>query len=298
MVTIWQRCAIAAAVAVVLGGCGAAADLVEAEPTEEPSPTEPSPTGASPSPSPSPSPTQPTPAVTKPKVGECRRIDAILTMLGTDTTERQPIPCRETHNAQTFHVGLMDKPMQDAAKGGNAARLRAEASQRCRRELTAWLGGSGEDAAVSAFRFVVNAPNPSAADSGARWFTCDLFASRVANDFKLAALPPVTKGILTTNKAEDWSLCNRGSFKGGTVNLVVCSRPHTYRAIGGIHLGDANAKYPGANRMDRSLEAACDEPVRAYLGVSGGFSYAWTYPGREDWNDGNRWGLCYIKSKS
>jgi Septum formation len=300
-VTIWQRCAAVLAAAVVLGGCGAAADLVEAEPTDEPSPTEPtSPSPTSPSPtsptSASPSPTPP--VVAKPKVGECRRIDSFQTVLGADTTERQPLPCGETHNAQTYFVGLMNQAMQDTATSGNAVRLRSEISPVCRRELTEWLGGSGEDAAYSAFRFVVTAPSPDAVGSGVRWFSCDLFATRVANDFKLTSLPPDTRGILTTDNAGQWSLCNRGNFQGGTTNLVICTRPHTYRAIGGIHLGDADTKYPGSNRMDRTLESACVGKVRAYLGTSAGFNYGWTYPGRDDWNDGNHWGLCYLKTGS
>ena len=300
IVTIWRRCAVAAAAALVLGGCGNAADLVADDPRDRPA------TDASPSPSPtesSPTESSPTPKPTrstapKPKVGECRRIDAVMAMLGADNGERRTVPCGQTHNAQTYYVGRMSESMLKALHATNPDRLLRATTPLCWRKLPGWLGGSREDVAVSAFEPVVGAPTPTEVEAGARWFTCDVYAVRVRNDSKLAALPPNTRGILKSKRAEDWSLCNRGNFKGGTTNLVICTRPHTYRAVAGIRLGGPNAKYPGARRMDRSLERACTNPVRAYLGVPGGFHYAWTFPGRADWNYGDHWGLCYIQSKS
>jgi Septum formation len=297
-VRIWQRCGALAAAVVMLGGCGAAADLVES--ADEAGPTSPTPTDPTTSPTePSPDPTTPTaPTIVKPKPGECRRIDAYLMTLGTDTAERRTIPCQQPHNAQTYFVGLMGQAGQDAAKSGNPVRLRRELTGVCARRLTDWLGGSGEDVAVSVFDYIVTAPGPDLLAAGARWFTCDLYAVRVANDSKLAAIPPRTQGILNSGKARDWSRCNLGNFPGGTTNIVVCTRRHTYRAVGGIHLGGGNAKYPGGNSMDRSLESACTGPVQTYLGRTDGYRYAWTWPSRGDWNDGNHWGLCYVKLAS
>lgn len=299
MVTFWHRCGAMVAAVAVVGGCGAAADLVEAEPSAEVSPsgdTTPSPSPTSESPSPSP--TKPTPVAPKPKVGECRRIEPYMIGVGSDISERQTTPCGKTHNAQTYFVGRMNKPMQDAAKAGNGVRLQREVSGICGRKLTDWLGGSGEDVAVSVFKFLVNAPPAHQVQAGARWFTCDLFGIRVANKSKLAALPATTKGLLKSNRANRWARCNRGDFSDGTTNIVICTRPHTYRAIGGIHLGKAKAKYPGPQRMNRSLKSSCLGPVQSHVGASGGFNYAWTWPSSDDWKIGVHWGLCYVKSDS
>jgi hypothetical protein len=300
MVEIWRRGAATLAVVLMVGGCGAAADLVESEPTTEPSPTETSPTEPSPTePSPTePSPTPTQPVAAEPKVGECRRTNPFLSALGGSLEVRKPVPCRDTHNAQTYFVGLMNEAMQAAARRGNANGLRAEVAGICGRKLSEWLGGSGEDVALSVFDYIVGAPGPDEVGADARWFSCDAYAIRAMNGLKLIALPPDTRGILNSRQADDWTQCNRGGFGSGTSNIVVCTRGHAYRAVAGVHLDSLDAKYPGSNNLDSRLESECSGRVRAYLNTSGSFNYGFTWPSRQQWNTGDRWGICYAQTSS
>ncbi|HYJ69131.1 MAG TPA: septum formation family protein [Nocardioidaceae bacterium] len=299
--TIWHRAAAVLAAVVVLSGCGAAADLVESEPTTEPSPTDPT----SPSPTPTdPSPTQPTSPTTtpaanpEPKVGECRRTDPFVGVVGSTTEVREPVPCGDTHNAETYFVGLMNESMQAAARQGKGDLLRAEVSGICSRKLSGWLGGSGADVALSVFDFIVGAPASDAVGPDQRWFSCDVYAVRAMNGLKLIALPATTQGILRAANAADWSRCNRGGFGNGSTNNVVCTRPHSYRAVAAVHLGDLNAKYPSSQTLDSRLSSDCSGRVRAYLNTTASFHYGYTWPGRKQWDTGDRWGICYAETDS
>jgi Septum formation len=301
MVTIWKRAAIALAVLMTASACGSTTDLVESDPTgraataptASTSPTDPSrSTPTSPSPPPTP------PAAAEPKVGECRRTDPIRSALGGSLEVRKPVPCGEIHNAETYFVGLMNEQAQAAARSGNATRLRSLVAGICGRQLADWLGGSGEDVALSVFDFVVGAPRPKEVGPSARWYSCDAYAIRAMNGLKLTGLPRTTKGVLSSARADAWTQCNRGGFEDGT-NIVVCSKTHSYRAVAGIHLGDLNARYPGSNSLESRLKDQCTSRVRAYLdNTTAGFNYGVTWPSLRQWNTGDRWGICYAETAS
>ena len=302
MVTIWKRAAIALAGLMLASACGSTTDLVESDPADPAGPTDPpastSPTEPSQSPSTptSPSPTQP--ATAEPKVGECRRTDPILSAFGGSLEVREAVPCGEIHNAQTYFVGLMNKEAQAAARSGNATRLRSLVSGICGRRLADWLGGSGEDVALSVFDFVVGAPGPKEVGPSVRWYSCDAYAIRAMNGLKLSGLPRTTRGILSSARADAWTQCNRGGFEGGT-NIVVCTKTHSYRAVSGIHLGDLDARYPGSNGLESRLKDECSNRVRAYLNnTTAGFNYGVTWPSRRQWGTGDRWGICYAQTDS
>jgi Septum formation len=287
------------AVLIVASACGSTTELVDSEPTD---PASPDPT-ASPSPTAPTSPTtpaspSPTPATTpEPEVGQCRRTNPVLSALGGSLEVRKPVPCGDTHNAQTYFVGLMNEEAQAAARSGDATRLRSLVSGVCSRKLAGWLRGSGEDVALSVFNFVVGAPGPDEVGPGVRWYTCDAYAIRAMNGLKLIAIPRTTEGVLSSPRADEWTQCNRGGFGNGT-NIVVCTRAHTHRAVAGVHLGDLNTDYPGSNSLETRLKDDCSSRVRAYLDTTAGFNYGVTWPGRQQWNTGDRWGLCFAETDS
>ncbi len=298
--TIWQRAAVALGVLLLASACGSTTDLVESEPagsatdsTASPSPSEPTESTESP---PTTAPT--ILATPEPKVGECRRTNPVQSALGGSLEVRKPLPCSETHNAQTYFVGLMNEEAQAAARRSNGNRLRFLVSGICSRKLAAWLGGSSEDVALSVFDFIVGAPGPEEVGPGVRWFSCDVYAIRALNGLKLSALPRTTEGVLSSSRAGDWTKCNRGGFGDGTTNIVVCSKQHSYRAVAGVHLDDLDADYPGSSSLQSRLEGDCTKRVRAYLGTTAGFNYGVTWPSRQQWNTGDRWGVCYAQTSS
>lgn len=296
MVTIRQYW-VAAAVAAVLvaNGCGGAGDLVESEPspTAGGSPTEAGPTTSSES-----SGASDPAAAPVPKVGECRRTDPFASTLGNSTEVPKAVPCRQTHNAQTYFVGLMNESMQAAARRGKARQLRGEVAGICGRHLSSWLGGSGAETALSVFDFVVGAPMPTEVGSANRWFSCDVYAVRIMSRLKLVALPKTTKGLLAAEDAEDWSTCNHGGFGAGASNTVICSRPHAYRGVAAIRLGRPKDTYPGSKTLNSKLNSVCTGQVRAYLNTTGSFRFAYTWPSPKRWKGGDRWGICYVKTSS
>ncbi len=299
--TTWHRAVAVLAAAVVLAGCGAAADLVESDPTAAPGETEP----ASPD-TPSPTdetPTQSTPptepaASPQPKVGECRRTDPYVGVIGSTTEVRKPVPCGATHNAETYYVGLMNESMQTAARQGEGGLLRAQVSGICSRKLSAWLGAPGSDVALSVFEFIVGAPPPATVSPTTRWFSCDVYAIRTQKELRLIALPRTTQGILESSRAAAWARCNRGDLGSGRTNNVVCTHPHTDRAVSAVILGDLDAEYPGSKTLDNRLSNMCAHRVRAYLNTTASFHYGYTWPGRKQWNTGARWGICYTETDS
>jgi hypothetical protein len=301
MVTTWHRAVAVLAAAVVLAGCGGAADLVESDPTAAPSVTEP----ASPD-SPSPTdetPTQSTPSTEpaanpQPKVGECRRTDPSVGVIGSTTEVRRPVPCGETHNAETYFVGLMNESMQAAARQGKGNMLRAQVAGICNRKLAEWLGAPDADVVLSVFEFIVGAPPPATVSPKMRWFSCDVYAIRTQKVMRLIALPRTTQGLLESSKAGAWARCNRGDLGSGRTNNVVCTRPHTDRAVAAFVLGDLDAEYPGSETLDNRLSKKCIGGVRAYLDTAASFPFGYTWPGRKQWNTGDRWGICYAQTDS
>ena len=76
----------------------------------------------------------------------------------------------------------------------------------------------------------------------------------------------------------------------------MCNQSHTYRAVAALRLGAEDASYPGESVTKDDGSQRCDDFVSDLLGVGGGYSYAWTYPSSEDWDNGQRFGYCWNKT--
>jgi hypothetical protein len=73
----------------------------------------------------------------------------------------------------------------------------------------------------------------------------------------------------------------------------MCTQAHTYRAIAAIRLGAADAAYPGTGKTLSAGKQQCQHLVAQQLGVTGGFTFSWTYPSNDDWIAGQRFGYCW-----
>ena len=293
---------VAAAVAglVVLGlsssGCADAADLaIEAPETA----STPSPTAAPTTPSPttpeaSETTPPPEPEEPEPAVGECRRLPRNEALLGVSLRPTPVVRCSKGHNAQTYFVGRLDRDAADAALKADRARVYAQVADRCRRHLTEWVGGDGDDLALSQFDFVVGVPGVTDVAAGARWLRCDAVVRRTEQSFQ--PLPRSTRGVLASARAERYGSCIKGDMEDGTT--VICSLPHRWRGASAVRLGSREAKFPGGSVVNARMRDLCATRVRAYLGTTGAFEYGWVRPTKSSWKGGDRYGVCYAELSS
>ena len=289
------------ALTLTASGCADVADLASDSPdtARTPSPTA-DPTTPSPGP---PSPTTPEPTETTappgpeepgPAVAECRRLPRNEALLGVSLRTSPVVRCSQGHNAQTYFVGRLDDAAVKAALRGDRARVYAKVADRCRRQLTQWLGGDGSDLALSQFRFVVGVPTMTDLAAGARWLRCDAVVRRTERSFE--PLPRNTRGVLASGRAERYRLCIKGDIEDG--NTVVCSLPHRWRSASAVRLGSPAADFPGGNVVTAQMRDICATRVRAYLGTTSAFDYGWTRPTKSAWETGDRYGVCFAELSS
>ena len=78
----------------------------------------------------------------------------------------------------------------------------------------------------------------------------------------------------------------------------MCSQDHTYRAVAAFRLGKDRRPTPARTASCAKARQDCQEFIADLLGVSGGFTYAWTYPSTTDWDAGQRYGYCWNQTTS
>ncbi len=274
---------VAAVLAVVAGvlltggrGDDGVDEAAETVPTSEPTATTAAPTK------------DPEPEAPEPEVGDCRELGwddtgGALTEAGAD-----PVPCTRAHSAQTFATGQL-APDLDPQVDPDAV---AEAvSRECRGALVGWLGG-GEDAyELSMFAYVVAVPTETDLEAGARWWRCDTYATH--RDGELAALPRTTEQLLDGEQAERWATCVEGELGPGQ-EQVLCRAAHDWRAISAHRLGDRADEYPGQAEVRDETQTTCQDEVRAFVGDPlESFDYGWLLPTEADWEQGQRFVLCF-----
>lgn len=259
-----------------LAGCAGGAD----DPETAPSPTE---TTATAQPSPAP---EPPPA---PDRDACYRMPYVEAVSPTTTAE--PVPCRRTHTAQTFHVGTLDTVVGGHLLAVDSKRVQRQVAARCPDLLAGFVGGSEEQRRLSMLRPLWFTPSVDDSDAGARWFRCDLVA--LAGNEELLPVTGSLAGVLDTEAGRlRFGVC--GTAEPGTPDFrrVVCARPHSWRAIRTVPLegegypGEARARAAGEEPCRAAAEAVADDPL----------DYQWGYewPSVEQWRAGHAWGLCWV----
>ncbi|MFC6149354.1 MULTISPECIES: septum formation family protein [Mumia] len=277
---------------VLVAACGSASDLVG---VADPSPTEATPPIRTLPPSesaPTPSAT-PTPVVTLPKVGECRKpgtVDATLRVSDDDTA---PVACAGA-TALTYLVRTMPGPLKAAVADYNTTRILRTARPICEKAAIGYLGKDRPTYERSQFGFIVGVPSAAQTAAGAAWMRCDLVLS--ANASNLAALPGKTKGALSSKQSGRYMQCVRGDIRVA-VGTVVCSTKHRWRGVDSVRLGAVTAKYPGTKRAQSTMRDRCTTSVRRYLDTRGSFEYGYISPSKASWQRGERWGVCFAKTK-
>ena len=234
--------------------------------------------------------THTTPAADPPEVGECRALTfADISRYADDSPVRS---CTGEHTSYTFAVE--DLPSDVAFTGVQIQNdaVQAAAAETCTSRFTAYIGGDARTRTLARLTTTYFVADQEDFDRGAHWVRCDVVALQSASS--LAPLPRRLEHILDTGKAlDDYGVCSDGDPGSADSALVMCTQPHTFRAVTALRLGGSDDPYPGADATRADGESECKDFIADLLGVTGGFTYGWTYPSATDWSGGQRFGYCW-----
>ena len=254
--------ACAAASAMVLTGCSDPES--EAEPTEV--------------------------SVEAPEVGACRQLTAEDINNSTDDTD--PVDCAEPHTAETF---LVSEFTGKAAKSDHDdARLGAQAYKRCQAQFIEFVGGTESLVMRSMLTWAWFRPTDEQWEAGARWFRCDVVGGGEQSE-SLVELPETAEGVLLGQPDDRWMVCADGETVAGS-EKVSCDRPHTWRAVTTIVLGQPKDPYPGQRLVEVKTRDFCSESVGAWLNYPLEYDYGYTWFHEPEWKAGNRRSICWAKT--
>ncbi|GAB2747994.1 septum formation family protein [Nocardioides pakistanensis] len=229
-----------------------------------------------------------------PKAGACYDLD--FDAATQPTSEEGPVSCRDRHTAQTFHVGRLETVVDGHLLAVDSALAQRQVQRSCSREFVDHVGGSREERALSRLRPVWFSPTLAESDEGASWFRCDVVA--LGRGSTLAPLPAPKRlvGALDRRDARDeFGLCGTAAPGSAGFDRVICSRPHTWKALATIRI--AGDRYPGVGAVRRAGDEACRDRVRRASGGAERFRYGWEWPTREQWESGQRYGYCWMPSR-
>jgi hypothetical protein len=232
----------------------------------------------------------PTPArpAARPRVRACYRLTYDQAI--APTTQADPVPCRKPHTSMTYHVGTIDAVVDGHLLAVDSKRVQTQVSTDCPRRLPRFLGGTPDALHLSMLRAVWFTPMLAESDAGADWYRCDVIAVAVAGE--LARLTGPLQGALARPEGRDrYGMC--GTAEPGTAEFsrVICSRPHSWRAIRTVDL--PGTKYPGVERVREAGEAACEEAARAVASDPTTFRWGYEWPTSKQWAAGQHYGLCW-----
>jgi Septum formation len=220
----------------------------------------------------------------------CRRLS--FRAIGRFSNASRRVACgSSTYTAYTYAV----KPLPRGLSGpidSDAVQNAAKVS--CARSFARFIGGTPRVRTMSRLSPTYFLPTALQFAAGTRWVRCDVVA--LQTDHRLAPLPPRVRHLLDDSAAAArFALCARGTPGSPRTALVMCTQPHTYRAVSAIRLGGPDVPRPTVRQLAGPKDK-CRRTVASLLGVSGGFSFVFTYPGVHEWNAGQRFGLCWDRS--
>jgi hypothetical protein len=265
------------AAAVVLAGCTVAPSDPGSDtdaPSETSTPTETETATVPPDPGP------------RPEVGECHALSFRQAVAVVGRTE--PVPCRRTHTAETYFVGRL----RLETPAGNIRRVDSDAAQRqarttCTSRLPRHLGLTPRELRLTMAQAVWFTPSPPRAEAGADWFRCDVVA--VASPRKLLPLPRRTKGW---GDAPVVGMCATAAPDTRAFRRVACGAKHAWRAVATVDL--TGRKLPARAAITNRMESTCLDAARSRADDPLDFSWSQEGPTLEQWQAGQRYGICWV----
>jgi hypothetical protein len=217
-----------------------------------------------------------------------------LDELTEPTNNAEPVRCATEHTSQTIHVGRLRLVYDGHAVAVDSQRVRRQVAEDCPRRLADYVGGSAEQRDLSRFGVVWFSPTLDEADAGARWYRCDLVAFGKGEELyrQKGAVP---RGVLGDGGLARFGLCGTAAPGSDGFERVLCSLPHTWRAIATIQLGGGD-EYPGEDAVRDDGDSDCQDRVRELEDFALTFTYGWEWPTRAQWRAGQRYGFCWAQA--
>lgn len=266
---------VVATALLALTSCSSADDSTTPPPSSSPSASPTSTTSTAPADAARPS---------VPKVGQCYRLSFEQAL--APTTRTNPSKCRGA-TAQTAYVGTIDALVDGHLLAVDSDRVQASIARTCPREVASYVGASERDLRLSMVRPVWFSPTLAESDAGAMWFRCDVVS--LASDKDLAPLSSM-KGALARG-GDRYAVCGTTKPDDPRFARVACAQKHAWRAIDSYDIGGDG--YPGAAAMRAAGEDVCKSIAEKLAEDSLDFEWALDWPTKEQWGNGQRWGLCW-----
>lgn len=247
--------------------------------------TAPSPSAGTPSVTPTPPRATPPP---RPDVGACYRLDYDAAL--APTSRARPVPCQRPHTALTFLVGTLRTVVDGHLLAVDADRVQAQVVRTCPERLGGFLGATAAQLRLTSLRAVWFTPSLGRADRGQDWYRCDVIA--LAGPERLAPLTSDLKGVLASAEGRArYAVCGTAQPGAPGFERVVCSSPHTWRAIATYDVpGDT---YPGEPAVREVAQQRCRTAAQAIAEDTLNYQWGYDWPTREQWVGDQRYGLCW-----
>jgi len=229
-------------------------------------------------------------ATAAPAAGKCRKV-APKDLENTANASRI-VECTQPHTAETFHVEeLPDEFDNDSYTSSEVATY---AARTCAPKFAVFLGADESLSMRSVIGWVWFRPSEAAWKAGARWIRCDAVGGNAASE-SLLELPPTVAGLFKQGPQEEWLACvNAPSVTDAP--RVPCSKPHLWRAVTTIKLGNTDDDYPGDKQVADRTQDFCSGSVSAWLGYPQDFDFGYTWFGTAAWKAGNRRSVCWART--
>ncbi|MBF4163401.1 septum formation family protein [Nocardioides acrostichi] len=224
-----------------------------------------------------------------PEVGSCRDLDADA--VAQPSNDSASIDCAEQHTAETIAVEAFPALFDDAAY--DDARLGEHVFPVCSKAFQKHLRADDSAVMRTVLSWAWFRPDEQAWDDGARWFRCDLIGGNDALTDYLP-LPEKTKKLLEGRPPDEWMVCADGKSMSST--KVVCSQPHTWRAVTTIKVGEEKDPYPGDRIVEVTSRDYCSDSVGAWLGYPDSYDFGYTYFKQSEWDVGVRRSVCWART--
>ena len=260
---LFRLAAPAAALAVLLAGCGDAGDA----------------------------PGEAGDAVEAPDLGACRVL--VPEDIAQPDNSTEVVDCAEEHTAETFAVGTFPDRLASVTDI-DAPQLGGYIYDTCSAKFQKFLGGDESTVMRSLLTWAWFRPTEAAWDQGARWYRCDV-VSGSEQSAELRTLPASAKGILTLPPDDAWMSCANGETVNGS-DKVPCSEPHGWRAVTTIKVGRDGDPYPGDRLVEVRTRDYCSDSVGAWMNYPVDYEFGYTYFREAEWKAGNRRSICWART--
>lgn len=224
-----------------------------------------------------------------PREGVCSRLDYAEAV--APTARGRTVPCSRPHTAQTFLVGSLDLVAGGHLLAVDSDRAQQQATETCRDAVDEHVGASPAAMRLTMVEPVWFTPSMDEAAQGADWVRCDVVA--VSGGRQVVELPEDSRGMLASEAGRsEYAMCGTAQPSADDFSRVVCSTPHSWRAVASVDL--PGAAYPSAEEAADVMESRCREIARERAEDPLEFTWAEERPTRDQWESGRRYGLCWV----